>query len=210
MAPSRCTEIPLREQAQLLQIAREAIAGSFRDSGQIDTLVAQFEGILVERRGVFVTLTKSGALRGCIGTIEARETLLVAVADCARGAAFRDPRFPPIQEEELAELQVEVSVLTSPQSMAVSTRVELLETLRPSVDGLLLEDGMRRSTFLPQVWEQLPDPEQFLSHLLQKAGLPGDYWSKNMRCSRYQSTSIREQDLSLNLSIHELVNAVKI
>jgi len=198
MAPSHCTEIPLREQAQLLQIAREAIAGSFRSSGQIDTIVAPFEGILVERRGVFVTLTKSGALRGCIGTIEAREVLLAAVADCARGAAFRDPRFPPVQEEELVELRVEVSVLTSPANMAESTRVKFLETLRPSVDGLLLEDGMRRSTFLPQVWEQLPDPEQFLSHLLQKAGLPGDYWSENIRFSRYQSISIREQDPTLN------------
>lgn len=198
MAPSHCTEIPLREQALLLQVAREAIAAGLRGCSQTDEAVAQFEGILLERRGVFVTLTKNGSLRGCIGTIEAQETLLVAVADCARGAAFRDPRFTPVEEEELAELRLEISVLTARESIAVSTRVELLQTLRPGVDGLLLEDGPRRSTFLPQVWQQLPDPEQFLSQLLQKAGLPGDHWSENIRCSRYQSISIRERDLCLN------------
>ena len=146
------------------------------------------------RRGVFVTLTRSGALRGCIGTLEGDQPLVHSVPECARGAAFRDPRFPPLADTELGEICVEISVLTEPEPLSVKSREDLLGQLRPGVDGLLIEEARQRATFLPQVWEQLAEPEDFLSHLLKKAGLPANHWSGRLRCSRYQCIKFTEAD----------------
>jgi len=141
---------------------------------------------------VFVTLKKSGALRGCIGTLEADDPLAIAVAKCAVGAALRDPRFPPLEVAELHGVRISISVLERPRPLAVMDREELLATLRPGQDGLLLESGRHRATFLPQVWEQLPEPEQFFAHLLKKAGLAADHWSDELRFQRYGSTNFSE------------------
>lgn len=192
MQPSPCTEFTKTEQELLLEVARSAIAGHLLCNEWKPDYGPPPDSILLQRLGVFVTLTHSSRLRGCIGTIEGSEPLIEAVADCAQGAAFRDPRFPPVEDVELEQLRVEISVLSAPYPVAANSREELLDRLRPGIDGLVIEDGLRRATFLPQVWEQLPDAQQFLSHLLQKAGLAGDYWSASLRCSCYQSTSFTE------------------
>lgn len=194
MAPSACTEIPLPQQALLLRLARHAIAAQLGDDVAVP---AETDSELLQaRRGVFVTLTMAGKLRGCIGTLANDVPLIESIPDCARGAAFRDPRFAPVTPAELSDLCVEISILTEPQPLVVLGRDQLLAELRPGIDGLILKEDTRRSTFLPQVWEQLPQPEAFVSHLLRKAGLPADYWSERLRCSRYQCIKFSEADLS--------------
>jgi AmmeMemoRadiSam system protein A len=134
---------------------------------------------------VFVTLKKGGELRGCVGSFEAKQALALDVAKNAYSAAFMDFRFPPITESELDELDLHLSLLTPLEPMAVKTRSELLASLRPGHDGLLLEALPHRATFLPQVWETLPKPNDFVEELFIKAGLSKDYWSESIRFHRY-------------------------
>jgi len=179
-------------QRQLLAIARAAIArGEARPCGRE---LAALPAALRRERAVFVTLIQNGSLRGCIGSLVATAPLAQAVADAAHGAAHRDPRFPPLHSTELAAVQIEISVLSALEPMAVNRRSDLISTLRPGRDGLLLEDGARRSTFLPKVWEQLPDPEDFLDQLLAKAGLSPQHWSPTLRLHRYSASSFGDAD----------------
>ncbi len=131
---------------------------------------------LRRRRACFITLTKSGQLRGCIGTIFPREPLCRAVVEKARSAALEDPRFTPVTKEELDQLEVEVSVLTVPRRLEIASPEDLVKKLRPHTDGVVLRVGRRQATYLPQVWEQIPEPEAFLGHLAEKAGLAADAW----------------------------------
>lgn len=133
----------------------------------------------------FVTLHRNEQLRGCIGSLEAHQPLATDVAQNAFSAAFRDPRFPPLDKDELKDLTLEVSVLTSPEAMTFSSEQDLLRQLRPGVDGLILEDSGQRGTFLPSVWESLPHPVEFLRQLKRKAGLPENHWSAETRLWRY-------------------------
>lgn len=138
----------------------------------------------------FVSLhDAAGVLRGCIGSIAARRPLVADVTANARAAALEDPRFDPVAAHELAGLQIEISLLSPLEPLAVASRDELLAALRPGADGLLLEEGRWRATFLPDVWEQLQDPERFLAHLERKAGLPAGEWSAARRAWRYTTTS---------------------
>jgi len=141
-------------------------------------------------RATFVTLHVGGELRGCIGTLEVRRTLVEDVAHNARAAAFEDPRFPPLAYAEFKRLDIHISVLSAPEPVAFASEEDLLRQLRPRVDGLILQAGLRRGTFLPSVWEQLPEPREFLRHLKRKAGLPADYWAADIRVSRYVTASI--------------------
>lgn len=141
-----------------------------------------------EPGAAFVTLTLDGRLRGCIGSLTAYRPLLDDVRSNARAAAFRDPRFSPLTREEFARVDVEVSVLTPAEPMSFSSEEHLLAQLIPHVDGLVLEASGRRGTFLPQVWDQLPDPRDFVAHLKRKAGLPETYWGPDVRVSRYRVT----------------------
>lgn len=134
----------------------------------------------------FVTLQIHGELRGCIGTLEAHRPLVVDVAANAFAAAFRDTRFPPLSAPEAPALDIHLSILSAPVPMPVRDRDALLAALRPGIDGLVLEDGHHRATFLPSVWAQLPSPEAFVSHLMRKAGLPPRHWSPSMRVLRYE------------------------
>jgi AmmeMemoRadiSam system protein A len=140
---------------------------------------------LREPGAAFVTLKVEGRLRGCIGTLEPRRSLVEDVVFNARAAAFEDRRFAPLSESEFVRLEVHVSVLTPLVPLEVESREDLLGMLRPGRDGLLLEDPPHRSTFLPQVWESLPDPEDFLGELLLKGGLARDHWSPTIRFHRY-------------------------
>jgi uncharacterized protein len=142
----------------------------------------------------FVTLTQHGDLRGCIGSLEARRPLRIDVHANAVAAAFRDPRFPPLASFELDSTQVEVSLLSASVPVAASSEAALLRTLVPGVDGLTLEYGRYRATFLPQVWESLAEPSSFLEALKRKAGLPSDFWHPQMRFSRYAVTKWTETD----------------
>lgn len=141
---------------------------------------------------VFVTLTRDGQLRGCIGSLEACRSLRDDLEANACAAAFRDPRFPPLAAEELPNTRVEVSILSQPEAMAFRDEADALAQLRPGIDGVILEYGRHRGTFLPQVWEQLPEPSLFMRHLKLKAGLPPDFWSDDLRLSRYTVEKFKE------------------
>ncbi len=127
-------------------------------------------------RACFVTLKKRGQLRGCIGSIMPREPLWESVLHMARSAATEDPRFRPVKPDELKDVHIEISVLTVPKELKYDSPADLLKKLRPNVDGVVLSVGRNQSTYLPQVWEQLPDKEEFLSHLSKKAGLRPNAW----------------------------------
>lgn len=142
----------------------------------------------------FVTLELAGDLRGCIGSLEAHRALIEDVAANAYSAAFRDPRFPPVTEAEFGRLKLHISILQPAQPLQFSSERDLLRQLRPGVDGLILEAGARRGTFLPVVWEALPEPQQFLQQLKRKAGLAMDYWSAELRVWRYTTESIGDDD----------------
>ena len=146
-----------------------------------------------EYRGTFVTLTKGGALRGCIGHIVPHETLIEGVRVNAINAAFRDPRFPPLRKDEWKQTKIEVSILTKPQPLSYSDYKDLLNKLRPGVDGVIINKDYHQATFLPQVWEQLPKKEEFLTHLCLKAGLDGKAWRKGgLEVSVYQVQAFEE------------------
>jgi hypothetical protein len=140
----------------------------------------------------FVTLTRQGELRGCIGTLEAHRPLGEDVRENAVAAAFRDPRFMPLSRDEFEDIRVEVSLLSPTEPLLVANEADALARLRPNVDGVVLEYGHYRSTFLPQVWEQLPNPAEFLAHLKRKAGLSMDFWAEQVRLSRYTVSKWKE------------------
>lgn len=141
----------------------------------------------------FVTLRIDDDLRGCIGSLMAHRPLRDDVWDNAQAAAFRDPRFSPLSTHEFADVRLEVSVLSAPEPLPFTSKDDALAQLRPGVDGIILSARGRRATFLPQVWEELPLPRVFLAHLLNKAGLPIDFWDDSVRLERYTVTAFDEQ-----------------
>jgi hypothetical protein len=173
------------ERRALLDLARASIRHGLASHRPLAIDPLDYPAALREPRAVFVTLNREGQLRGCIGHLQACQALAQDVAENAWAAAFRDPRFPPLAADELADLEVHISVLSPPEPLAVASQAELLARVRPGVDGLILEDDGHRGTFLPAVWESLPRPADFLRHLKIKAGLPPDYWSDALRVARY-------------------------
>jgi len=141
---------------------------------------------LHEAGACFVTLTQDGGLRGCIGTIDPHRALGDDVRANARAAAFRDPRFAPLTARELDRTRVEVSVLTPREELVFTSQADALRQLRAGTDGVVLEFGAHRATFLPQVWDQLPTPDRFMVELKRKAGLPPEFWAPGIRLFRYQ------------------------
>jgi AmmeMemoRadiSam system protein A len=182
----------------LLAIARRSIAEAL---GQATTAPPPppKEPWLARPGATFITLTEDGELRGCIGSLEAHRPLAQDVWENARAAAFKDPRFPPLAREELPRIAVEVSVLGPAVPLPVRSEAEALARLRPGRDGVVLEypgEAGRRgasATFLPQVWEQLPDPASFLAQLKRKAGLPPGFWSPEIRLSTYEVMKWEEE-----------------
>jgi hypothetical protein len=177
----------------LLALARQSICEALGAAATGPAQAAVKLPALHENAASFVTLTQAGELRGCIGSLEAHRPLIDDVRANARAAAFRDPRFLPLTSDELARTRVEVSLLTPAEPLFVADEADALARLRPHVDGVILAAGGRRATFLPQVWEQLPEPALFLAHLKQKAGLPADYWSQELRLWRYTVRKWQEQ-----------------
>lgn len=175
---------------QLLAIAKRSIEHGLQTGKPLAINLADFPAELAELRATFVTLEKNHQLRGCIGMLEALRPLAEDIAKNAYSAAFNDPRFPPLQAGELDGLDIHLSILTPAEPVSFSSEQDLLTQLQPGIDGLILEEGHRRGTFLPSVWESLPEPEQFLRHLKQKAGLPADYWSDTLKVYRYRADVI--------------------
>jgi uncharacterized protein len=174
----------------LLPIARASVATALGHPCRAGEDAAWLQ----ETGATFVTLTQRGQLRGCIGTLEARRSVLADVKANALAAALSDPRFAPLCAAELAVTRFEVSLLSAMEPMEFGSESEVLEQLRPGVDGLLLEFGRYRSTFLPQVWEQLPGADEFMAHLKHKAGLPVDFWAEGVRLQRYTVSKWKETD----------------
>lgn len=165
-----------KEKEYLLGVARKSIMAGLH--GEDFSPAPPPSPTLLEKRGVFVTLTKKGELRGCIGYLEPLKPLIQSVADNACNAAFEDNRFPPVGENELREIKIEISVLSPLEEIHPKNPEELLKLLRPNIHGLVIRKGWASATFLPQVWEELPTHDQFLANLCAKAGLPPDEWRR--------------------------------
>jgi AmmeMemoRadiSam system protein A len=181
------------EQEILLKIAREALEKSVRGLPLPGVNLPVLSPALQADGASFVTLTIEGRLRGCIGTLEPYQPLAKDVQEHAVAAALQDPRFPNVQPEETDSIKIEVSVLTPKIPLHYDGPLELLEKIRPGIDGVVLQDGFRKATFLPQVWEKISDPALFLSQLCRKMGSPSDLWRKKpLQVSIYQVQELHE------------------
>lgn len=178
--------------ADLLRIARDSIEYGMNHDAPVPVDLGSLPLALAEPAATFTTLRLDKKLRGCCGTLEAAQPLATDVAHTAFLAAFRDLRFKPLVRDEAGSVRLEVSVLSPMEKIHVSDEVDLLNGLVPGTDGLVIVEGGRRATFLPKVWESLPEPSQFLAELKTKCGLPDDYWSEQLEFFRYQTTVYAE------------------
>ncbi len=176
----------------LLRIARGSIEHGLVHKEPLPVQCDDLPRALTEPCATFTTLRQKGKLRGCCGTLEAVHPLARDVTRSAFQAAFRDPRFDPVCDDEFGVIRLEVSVLTPLEWMHVTDEADLLKRLTPGTDGLVIVADGRRTTFLPQVWETLPDPRRFLVALKAKCGLADDYWSEQLEFQRYRTTSYAE------------------
>jgi AmmeMemoRadiSam system protein A len=182
------------EKTYLLNLARDAVDHAARGRALPAIDMDGVPGDLRHEGASFVTLNKHGRLRGCIGSLEARHPLVLDVQQNALGAALRDPRFPRVGPDEVEDLQVEVSVLSHPEPLHYDDAEDLHDKLRPGVDGVVVERGWQRATFLPQVWEKLTDEREFLQRLCLKAGLaPDAYAGGDLDVYTYQVEKFREE-----------------
>ncbi|MDD5227486.1 MAG: AmmeMemoRadiSam system protein A [Methylococcales bacterium] len=173
------------QQKLLLKIANDSIAYGLTHGEALTVNVKNYPEELQGIRATFVTLEIGGQLRGCIGMLEAVQPLVMDVAKNAFLAAFRDPRFPPVSVAEFPNLDIHISILSPSEPMSFKSEDDLISQLRPHEDGLIMKEGGLRGTFLPSVWDSLPDPHQFLQHLKLKTGLPRHYWSDTLQVRRY-------------------------
>jgi len=187
--PEHCVLLSETDRVFLLQLARKSIAYGLEHAKLLPVSNYDYPESLHVPRATFVTLHRHDQLRGCIGSLEARRSLVEDVAYNAHAAAFHDPRFTPLTRAELDDLSIHISILQPAERLRFHSEHELLTQLRPGIDGLILQEGVHRATFLPSVWESLTEPQAFLNHLKQKAGLRMDYWSDKMQAWRYTTES---------------------
>lgn len=173
--------LPEEHGQALIKLARGAILHTLGDASPPDPTDAW----LKERAATFVTITRGDNLHGCIGTIEARRTILEDVKHNAVAAAFFDPRATPLTKEDIADLRIEISILSPLEPIAFEGEADALSKLRPHIDGVVLAHDGKRATFLPQVWESLPSPAEFMAHLKMKAGLSPTFWAPDVQLFRY-------------------------
>lgn len=186
-------ELNNAEQQALLKIAREAIKTSVRGKALPDISLKTLPPKFQAEGASFVTLTIKERLRGCIGTLEAYQPLAMDVQEHASAAALQDPRFPRVRPEELEKINIEISVLSPKQALEYNGPEDLLQKIRPKIDGVVLQDGFHKATFLPQVWDQLNEPEEFLSRLCAKMGLPNNLWrTRPLQVYTYQVQEFHE------------------
>lgn len=168
------------DQKILLELARKSIIAAVHHQPLPKINLADYSDKLQTNGASFVTLTEMGSLRGCIGALEPYQPLVEDVQEHAVAAALHDYRFGPVGPDEIPHLHIEISYLTMPQPLTYASPEELPGRLRPNIDGVILKDGYHSATFLPQVWEKIPDPPHFLSQLCQKMGAPSDLWKRQM------------------------------
>lgn len=186
LQPDRPVTMLSTENRQLLhELAIKSIKHGLETGKALEIDPAQYPAELQVNKATFVTLHRNKELRGCIGILKPVRPLAEDIAHNAWAAAFSDSRFMPLRADELEGLDVHISILGTPEEMDFSSEDDLVEQLRPGIDGLILEEGFNRGTFLPSVWESLTDSGEFLNHLKLKAGLSADYWSNNIRIKRY-------------------------
>jgi AmmeMemoRadiSam system protein A len=188
-APMPSDEYSPEEREVLLDVARRSIRHGLDEGDALSINVSNYSPHLGKLGASFITLNRMGELRGCIGTLEAHQPLVQDVAEHAWAAAFRDPRFPPLRQDEFSDLEIHISVLSEPEPIEFQNEADLLEQIQPGTDGLIIEDAGHRGTFLPSVWEQLPHKEDFLAHLKRKAGLSVSHWSDSVKVWRYTTES---------------------
>jgi len=186
--------MPQNKGGILLAIARSSIAETLGLAHEAIDDLSQNATWLQQKAACFVTLVQNKQLRGCIGTLEAHRSLLEDIIHNANAAAFHDSRFPPLSRDELDITEIEISLLSAMQPLQFSTEQEALAQLCPGTDGVLFESGPYRSTFLPQVWQQLPDTTDFIAQLKSKAGLASDFWADNVKLYRYTVDKWKESD----------------
>lgn len=185
-------KIQREDQEVLLKLARSAIESELRKEVNVERPEI-LKPVMKEKRGCFVTLHKNGALRGCIGTIEPVKPMVSCVEENALNAAFCDPRFPPLSEEELKNINIEISVLSVPVQLVFDDAEDLKKKIKPGIHGVILSCGWHKATFLPQVWNQLPNFESFFEHLCIKAGMEKDCWkSKETKIQSYEAMFFSE------------------
>jgi AmmeMemoRadiSam system protein A len=187
---------PLNQECRniLLRLARESVQQAVVGYQLPPLDLSLYPECLVEPGASFVTLTENGELRGCIGALEAYQPLIEDVREHAAAAATRDYRFLPVTADEIPAIHIEVSRLTPPVPLKYTSPEELIAALRPGIDGVVLRDGGRRATFLPQVWDKIPDPAEFLTHLCLKMGLPGHAWrQKPLQVAIYRVEEFQEE-----------------
>lgn len=187
---NRAWNLSPEERALLLNLAKDSIRYGLEHGRQMPLDTATCPAALQAPGASFVTLHCNGELRGCIGNLMPARPLALDVVGNAYAAAFRDPRFPPLTASEFDALTIHISLLSPMEPLQFESEEELIAQLRPGIDGLVLEEPPRRGTFLPAVWESLPDPRDFLRQLKLKAGLPANYWSRTLRAQRYTVESI--------------------
>lgn len=175
------------EKDNLLNLAKQSIENGLKFGRPLKVNLDDYSNKLTEQLATFVTLHKDEQLRGCIGSLIAHHPLVIDIAENAYSSAFSDPRFPQLKQEELNQLKIDISILTPPEPITFAGRANLLEQIRPGIDGLILSEGFNRGTFLPSVWESLPEKEEFLQNLFMKAGLKHNYWSDNIHVERYET-----------------------
>ena len=163
----------------LLALARESLTAAANGNRLPEPNPEELSPTLMETGATFVTLTKAGELRGCIGALEPYQPLVADVIEHAAAAAIDDFRFLPVEPDETSQIAIEISVLTRPEKLDYTQAEDLHTLIRPGIDGVVIRDGARRATFLPQVWEQLPDLNDFMAHLCRKMGASSEYWKRN-------------------------------
>jgi AmmeMemoRadiSam system protein A len=177
----------------LLSLARQSIENCVHGDPLPTLEVSTLSPLLRDQGACFITLTYRGTLRGCVGALEPYQSLVEDVREHAVAAAFQDYRFPPVQANEIKDIVIEISYLTRPEKLNYENPDDLPRILRPSVDGVVIRDGARRATFLPQVWEKIPDPDEFLEQLCMKMGAAADLWRrKKLDVMTYQVEEFHE------------------
>lgn len=195
MVLMRSAEYSVEHRRDMLGIARSAIGHGLEHRRPPQLQLHILPTPLQQVRATFVTLTRDGSLRGCVGSLEPQRPLAEDLARNAFDTAFADPRFLPVTSAELTALNIEISVLSPLRVLAVESETQLLEVIRPFEDGLVLDDGQRRATFLPKVWDSLQEPAAFVAELKRKAGMPCDYWPDSLRVLRYHTETFCEREI---------------
>lgn len=174
-----------KQKSQLKDVAKQSIEHGLNTGKPLAVNINEYDEGLRKICATFVTLNIGSQLRGCIGTLKAIRPLIEDVSHNAYAAAFQDNRFNPLSAQELGVIKIHISILNEPEDIYFSSESGLIDSIRPGIDGLILKEGYKRATFLPSVWQSLPDKHDFLNHLKSKAGLDKNYWSKTIEIQRY-------------------------